>query len=167
MSIPKKFTNYMDNLKISYSHILHPPGFTAEEVAHKIHCPKHELAKVIAVHMDDQDALIVIPASDRLDMQSIQEHFHSKKVTLFSERELNITFSDCETGTMPVFGNLYGLPVIASDNLLEDGEIFFNAGTHSDAIKCSMEDFIRLVHPQFANVSKLHKENFVCRELCY
>jgi Ala-tRNA(Pro) deacylase len=167
MTIPKKFTNYMDNLKINYSHILHPPGYTAEEVAHKIHCAKHELAKVLAIHLDDQDVLFIIPASDRLDFHAVQEHFHTKKVLLYTERELNITFSDCETGAMPVFGNLYGLPVVASDNLLEDGEIYFNAGTHSDAIKCSMEDFIRLVHPQFAKVSKLNKENYVSRDLCY
>ena len=157
----------MDNLKINYSHILHPPGYTAEEVANKVHCARHKLAKVLAVHLDNHDALIIIPASDRLDFESVQKKFNSKKVTLFSERELNITFTDCETGAMPVFGNLYGLPVIAADNLLEDGEIFFNAGTHTDAIKCSMEDFIRHVHPKFAHISKLNKDNFVCRELCY
>jgi Ala-tRNA(Pro) deacylase len=167
MGIPKKITKYLDDLDINYSHILHPPGYTAEEVAHKIHCAKHELAKVIAVHFDDQDALLIIPASDRLDIASIHKIFNTKKVDLYTEKELNLKFTDCETGAMPVFGNLYGLKVIASDNLLEDSDIYFNAGTHCDAIRCKMEDFIKFVHPKFAHISNLHKDNYVCRDLCY
>ncbi len=167
MSIPKKISSYMDSKHVSYSHILHPPGYTAEEVANKIHCLKHELAKTIAVHMDGRDILAVIPASDMLDIHLLQQSFGAKHIKFFSENELNQKFKDCETGAMPIFGHLYGMEVIVSDNLLEDGEIYFNAGTHIDAIKCSMEDFIKLEKPIFAHISNLHKDNFVSRDLGY
>ncbi len=167
MTVPKKLTAYVDSKKVKYSHILHPAAYTAEDVAHSIHCPKHQLAKVIAIHADDREYLAILPASDKLDIANLEMELGAKHVTLFSETELKTTFSDCEIGTTPIFGHLYGMDIIASTSLLEDSEIYFNAGTHTDAMKCSLEDFIRIERPVFANISNLHKDNFVCKDLDY
>ncbi|ATH08433.1 hypothetical protein BIY24_10875 [Halobacteriovorax marinus] len=167
MTVPKSLMAYVDSKKVNYSHILHPAAYTAEDVAHSIHCPKHQLAKVIAIHADDRDLLAILPACDKLDMKSLKRELGSREVTLFSETELKTAFNDCEIGTTPVFGHLYGMDVIASTNLLEDAEIYFNAGTHTDAMKCTLEEFINIEHPVFAQISTLHKDNFVCRDLDY
>ena len=167
MGIPSRITDFMEKSDISYSHILHPPEIKAEDMAKKIHCARHEVAKVIAVHLDGRDAVLIIPASDRLDNALIHESLGSKRMELFTEKELSLRFRDCETGAMSVFGNLYGLEIIVSDSLLEDSDIYFNAGTHSDAIRCKMSDFIKITNPRIANISKLHKDNFVCLDLCY
>lgn len=167
MPVPKSLMAYVDSKKVNYSHILHPAAYTAEDVAHSVHCSKHQLAKVIAIHADEKEYLAVLPASDMLDIKSLEKELGAKHVTLFSETELKTTFQDCEIGTTPIFGHLYGMDVIASTNLLEDAEIYFNAGTHTDAMKCTMDDFIKIEHPQFAKISTLHKDNFVCRDLEY
>lgn len=167
MKVPKSLISYIESNKVNYSHILHPAAYTAEDVAHSIHCPKHEYAKVIAIHAGSRDLLAIIPASDTLDIKSLKDELGTKDVSLFSETELKTTFSDCEIGTTPVFGHIYGMDVIASTNLLEDAEIYFNAGTHTDAMKCSLEDFIKIEKPTFANISNLHKDNFVCKDLEY
>jgi Ala-tRNA(Pro) deacylase len=49
---------------------------------------------------------------------------------------------------MPPFGNLYGMPVFVEKTLTKDKEIAFNAGTHSELIRLSYEDFARLVQPK-------------------
>ena len=167
MSIPSNISAYLDKNSVEYSHILHPKSYSAEETAHKVHCQKHEMAKILAVHLDRGDFLIIIPANERLDMKLVRKSLHTKKVRLFSEKEMLRLFADCEVGAMPAFGNLYNLPVIAAHSLLEDGHVYFNAGTHTDAIKCSISEFIKHSHPLFATVSKLNKDNFVCRELSY
>ena len=167
MPVPKKLTAYVDLMCVKYSHILHPAAYTAEDVAHSIHCPKHQLAKVIAVHADDREYLAILPASDKLDLKHLAKELSAKHITLFSETELKSTFNDCEIGTTPVFGHLYGFDTIASTSLLEDAEIYFNAGTHTDVMKCSLEDFMRIERPLFGDISKLNKDNYVCRDLEY
>jgi Ala-tRNA(Pro) deacylase len=49
---------------------------------------------------------------------------------------------------MPPFGNLYGMEVYAAPSLQENGEIAFNAGTHTEIIKMRYSDFERLVEPK-------------------
>jgi hypothetical protein len=55
-------------------------------------------------------------------------------VELASENEFRDHFADCETGSMPPFGNLYGMDVFVdqtlAENLDKDKEIAFNAGSH-------------------------------------
>jgi Ala-tRNA(Pro) deacylase len=48
---------------------------------------------------------------------------------------------------MPPFGNLYGMPVYVADSLMEDEEIAFNAGSHTELVKLAYRDFERLVQP--------------------
>ena len=49
---------------------------------------------------------------------------------------------------MPPFGNLYAMDVYAADTLEEDEEIAFNAGSHTQLVRMSYQDFERLVQPQ-------------------
>jgi Ala-tRNA(Pro) deacylase len=76
-----------------------------------------------------------------------------KDAELASEREFKQHFPDCETGAMPPFGNLYGIPVYVDETLTEDDEIAFNAGSHRELIRMMYTDFDRLVRPEVMNFS--------------
>ena len=54
---------------------------------------------------------------------------------------------------MPPFVELYGLPIYVDESLAADEEIFFNAGTHHDAIRLRYADFAKLAKP------------FVCQQM--
>ena len=49
---------------------------------------------------------------------------------------------------MPPFGNLYGLDVYVAEQLTENEEIAFSAGSHTELIRMSYEDFESLVTPK-------------------
>ena len=66
---------------------------------------------------------------------------------LATEQEFRDRFPDCETGSMPPFGNLYGMDVFADESLADDKEISFNAGTHRELVRMRFDDFERLVKP--------------------
>ena len=76
-------------------------------------------------------------------------------VRLATEDELAILFPDCEIGSMPPFGNLYGTPVYVDATLTRDEEIAFDAGSHVGAIRMRYKDFAELVRPQ---VAEFHHE---------
>jgi prolyl-tRNA editing enzyme YbaK/EbsC (Cys-tRNA(Pro) deacylase) len=49
---------------------------------------------------------------------------------------------------MPIFGSLYGIPVLVSHELLEGGDIAFTAGTHRDVVRMRTKDYLEAERPQ-------------------
>jgi Ala-tRNA(Pro) deacylase len=72
----------------------------------------------------------------------------AKRIELASEAQFMDAFPDCEVGSMPPFGNLYGMEVYVDQHLAEDREIAFNAGTHAELFKLAYSDFESLVKPK-------------------
>src|SRR6516164_8821059 len=97
--------------------------------------------------------MAVLPASYQVDLLALKKATGVQDAALASEREFKQHFPDCETGAMPPFGNLYGIPVYVDDTLTEDKEIAFNAGSHYELIKMAYLDFERLVGPEVMSFS--------------
>jgi Ala-tRNA(Pro) deacylase len=49
---------------------------------------------------------------------------------------------------MPVFGSLYGIPVLVSHEVTENEEIAFTAGTHRDIVRLRVSDFLDAERPK-------------------
>lgn len=143
----RKLKEYLDKNHIKYFIIGHSPAFTAQQVAESAHIPGMEMAKTVIVKLDGELAMIVLPASMKVDLYAIKDITGAGKVELASEHEFKDKFPDCELGAMPPFGNLFGMKVYADHHLSADKEIAFNAGSHSELIKLAYKDFERLVHP--------------------
>ncbi len=144
----KKLKAFLDSHKIKYVTCAHSQAFTAQEIAAKAHIPGKEMAKTVMVKIDDDMAMVVLPATDDVDLWLLRAATGSEHVKLANEREFKNLFPDCEIGAMPPFGNLYDMPVYVAASLAEDEEIAFNAGTHTELIKLSYHDFERLVKPK-------------------
>ena len=69
-------------------------------------------------------------------------------VELAREEELAELFPGCELGAMPPFGNLFGLTTYVAEELTEDEEIAFNAGSTTEVIQMMYQDYRRLVQPR-------------------
>jgi Ala-tRNA(Pro) deacylase len=144
----RKLTEFLDNHNVKYIRITHSTAYTAQEIASVAHIKGRELAKTVIVKIDGQMAMAVLPASYHVDLAALKAAVGAKKVALASETDFRDRFPECETGAMPPFGNLYGMPVFAEESLAKDKEIAFNAGTHNELIRLSYEDFARLVQPR-------------------
>jgi Ala-tRNA(Pro) deacylase len=144
----QKLQDYLDQHEIQYVTISHSPAYTAQRIAELTRIPGKELAKTVIVKIDDKFAMAVLPASRRVNLWHLQEAIGADEVTLSSETEFKELFPDCEVGAMPPFGNLYNMGVYVAEQLTEDEEIAFNAGSHSELVKMSYSDFAKLVTPQ-------------------
>jgi Ala-tRNA(Pro) deacylase len=111
------------------------------------------MAKVVMVVADGKLAMLVLPASRRVDEERAAAALDANEVRLASEEELASTFPDAEVGAMPPFGNLYGIPVYVDDELAEDETITFQAGMHTWTIALKYADFERLVGPTVADLA--------------
>jgi Ala-tRNA(Pro) deacylase len=144
----KKLKEFLDRERIKYVSIVHSTAYTAQEVAASTHITGKELAKVVIVKLDGELAMAVLPANRKIVLQDLRDVTGSDQVKFASEDEFKAKFTECETGAMPPFGNLYGMEVYAAASLSENQEIAFNAGSHTEVIKLAYKDFERLVKPK-------------------
>lgn len=147
MTISPKLKEYLNDQKIHYEVLTHQEAYTAPEIAHTLHVPGKDLAKVIMVKVGDKFVMTVLPSTWQVDLTRLKEVFGESHVRLATEEEFKGLFPDCDIGAMPPFGNLYGLKVYVDRSLTEDEEIIFQAGTHHEAIRMQYNDFAVLVGP--------------------
>ena len=145
--IASKIRSLLDQQDVPYVRIAHEPALTAAEVAQRAHIRGREMAKTVIVHIGNEMAMAVVPASKRVSLAELQDVAGTHDVRLAQEHEFATLFPDCEPGAMPPFGNLYGMDEYVDAMLAADDEIAFNAGTHSEVIRMKYSDFERIAKP--------------------
>jgi Ala-tRNA(Pro) deacylase len=143
MAIPSKLIEFLNQNKVRYAILHHPEAFTAQELAAIEGVKGRYHAKVVMVKADGALLMAVLPADHRVDLEQL-DRLTGKKTVLATETEFKASFPDCAIGTMPPFGNLYGVPTWVDGSLTGDEYIVFEAGTHTDAIRMSYADYARL-----------------------
>jgi len=144
----KRLKEFLDGRDIKYVSISHSPAYSAQTIAESAHIPGKELAKTVIVKINDEFAMVILPASYRVHLGHLKAAVSASHVELATETELENLFPDCERGAMPPFGNLYDMDVYVAEQLTEDDEIAFSAGSHTELIRMSYKDFENLVTPK-------------------
>jgi Ala-tRNA(Pro) deacylase len=160
VSVPlSMLREFLDRNRIQYLVISHSVAYTAQGIAALTHIPGKELAKTVMVMVDGRLSMAVVPASFRVDLYRLKKYLGVDSVELATESEFRGRFPDCETGSMPPFGNLYGMDVFADEALAEDKEIAFNAGSHRELVRMKFADFFELVKPALIplTAAKVHR----------
>ena len=156
MDIPIKLLSYLNEKKVAYEILHHPEAFTAQNVAAAEHIKGRHHAKVVMVKSGR-------PTFDDGDVSRQSGRFgksrKGNRKPRFNRARGGIKdlFPDCAPGSMPPFGELYGVPTYVDRSLTKEDYIVFEAGTHTDAIKLSFIDFDRTAKPHIADIAvKLH-----------
>jgi Ala-tRNA(Pro) deacylase len=131
----------------------HQPAYTAQELAAEEHVSGDMLAKAVVVRGEKDFAMCVLPASFKLDMKKVAKAMKTKKVRLADETELAKLFPDVEVGAEPPMGKLYNMTTLVDQNLTDDEEIIFQAGTHRQCIRMKYADYARLAEPVVADLA--------------
>jgi Ala-tRNA(Pro) deacylase len=149
----KHLKKFLDDRKVAYEIIPHTTQYTAQGVAQVAHISGKEIAKTVIVKLDGKLAMVVIPASAKVDFELLRQQTRAKEALLANEDDFMTIFPDCEIGAMPPFGNLYKIKVYVSNLLGQDEQIAFNAGNHRELIRMKFSDFKRLVKPKMLDVT--------------
>ena len=145
----KKLKEFLDSHHVKYVSLVHSPAFTAQEVAASAHVSGKQLAKTVIVKVDGKFAMVVLPAHDHVNFAKLKEVIgNNSQIDLAAESEFKDAFPGCEIGAMPPFGNLYGMTVYFASELAKQNTIAFNAGSHSELMQVSYQDYERLVKPK-------------------
>ena len=148
-----KLKEYLNEHGVKFVSISHSPAYTAQEVAASAHIPGRLMAKTVMVLVDGRPAMVVLPASHRVDFDLLRQATGARSAELAGEQDFRDLFPSCELGAMPPFGNLYGMDVFVSLELAEQRDLAFNACSHSEVIRLPFRDYARLVRPKVIRLS--------------
>lgn len=148
MAIPERLKRLLEERKVPYAAEAHAEAFTAQQAAQASHVPGKAFAKSVLIDIDGKIWMAVLPATERVDIKKVKECLAARKVRMATEAEFTPLFTDCDVGAMPIFGSLYGVPVIVSHELVSHEEIAFTAGTHKDIVRLKTKDYLAAEQPK-------------------
>ena len=132
----KSLMTWLDSAGVDYELHEHDRSLTALATARAEGVDPHTFEKVVWVRSaEGGDALVVLDATDHLDLSKAADVLRSGKVKLVPEEEIAELAPDCDPGAMPAVGDLFGLPTFADLHVCDSAEVSFNAGSHSVAVR--------------------------------
>jgi len=155
MATPQWIRKMLEQRGIAFEELHHPEAYTAQAVAQREHMSGHRVAKVVVVMIDDRPAELILPASRHVNLDKVRQVLKAREVRLASEDEMAAYFTDYEVGAVPPLRHWKELPVLMDRSLNVEGDILFQAGTHSDAVRLNFRDWYEMVKPQIASFSEL------------
>ena len=88
--------------------------------------------------------MAVLPATHALDVKRVSELL-GRDLELMAEQRLSTLFEDCEPGAVPATGPAYQVPTVVSEVLVDEREIWFEAGDHENLVHVLGADFRHLM----------------------
>lgn len=129
----------------------HAATYTARATAHAEGVDPRTFAKVVGVRSeDDRRFLLVLDATDQVDLDKVRLALSTGDVHLMTEAEMAALVPDCEAGTIPAVGALFDLPMLADFAVREDRDISFNAGSHRYSVRVDRSGWERATKVRFA-----------------
>ena len=145
MTMAPTVSRYLDDHSVQYRMIPHEHSATSRESAHKADVREDRLAKAILLKDDQGMIMVIIPASNNLDMRAVRDETGRNQLEMVEESELGKIFSDCEVGALPPLGQAYGLTTLVDSELDNRSTIYLESGDHESLIALDGEDFDRLM----------------------
>ncbi|MCL4472966.1 MAG: YbaK/EbsC family protein [Actinobacteria bacterium] len=152
MAVAGRVKKYLDDQGLAYEVVSHQETFSTCEEAKAVGVIASHVAKTLVIKTHAGDVLAVLPASERVDIHKLRDIADDNHARLATEEEMKMEFTDFDLGAVPPLGELFEAPVLLDGQLENADEIIFAAGTHSDSVKMSGEDFLKLTHPQVVDI---------------
>ncbi|HMB08894.1 MAG TPA: YbaK/EbsC family protein [Isosphaeraceae bacterium] len=133
--------DYLQSRHVWFETLLHRPVPSATKRARCIHVPGRRVAKGVLVKSPPGDALAVLPATHRIDLDRLAHVLGDRPVRLATEDEVEQVFVDCERGALPPFGRLYGLRTVVDASLAGGAEIVLVANTRHEGLRMRYRDY--------------------------
>jgi prolyl-tRNA editing enzyme YbaK/EbsC (Cys-tRNA(Pro) deacylase) len=143
----RRIIGVLDQHGASYRLLHHEPTRTSQESARVRDEDISIGAKAIVMKLDRTYAMFVLSAALRLDSRAVRSHLSVKKTRFASAEEL-FDLTGLVPGSVPPFGHpVVELDLYADPSVFENERVAFNAGSLTDSVIMSSEEYRRLARP--------------------
>lgn len=136
MALARSVEEFLRQHHVDYQLVNHPRTVSSMRTAQAAHIPGERLAKSVLLEDEIDYLMAVIPSTHRVDLGKLHQQLH-RHVGLAIEDEVVALFPDCDPGAIPAVGAAYRVETIVDDSLLQQPEIYFEAGDHQALVRVS------------------------------
>lgn len=149
-------TRHLDDLGISYEVVEHERAFGAASEAGAAGVRPENAAKSVLLDDGDGYRLVVLQASDRLDLGKVRDLLGVSRaqLRLVGEDEIGDALAGFELGAIPPLGEMLPAPEIVDRRLLDHERVLCNGGNHTHSVLLDPNDIVRASDAQIADVSE-------------
>ncbi|HYE22684.1 MAG TPA: YbaK/EbsC family protein [Verrucomicrobiae bacterium] len=151
MPIAKNLEKHLKQNKIKYEIVEHRKVFTAFDSAETQDLGLNEVAKGVLVKGKKNLYIAVLPAGFNCDFKSLSK-LAADKVSMAKEKDI-VQKLKTKIGLIAPFGSLYNIPVFLDKKLSKNKKINIPAGSYTESVVMSVEDYIKLENPVGGNFS--------------
>lgn len=155
MTILAAICRLLDEAGIEYRRVHHEPTRTSEESAQARGEDIRIGGKALLIKTAEIFRLFVLSAASRLDSAAIRERFGVKKIRFATAEELQ-SLTGLVPGSVPPFGEpILPFELFVDDSVRANERIAFNAGSLTDSIVMSTEDYFHIASPTIFRFSRV------------
>lgn len=156
MAIAITLQEYLDGNGVNYDVLKHRHSASSFETSSSARVPMKQLAKAVVYRDEDHHYLMaVIPSQNHAQTPPLNK-LTNHRLQLATEAELGKLFSDCELGAVPPVGQAYNVRVVWDDRLLNEEDIYLEAGDHEHLIHLKKDQFADLMaHMPHGDISRM------------
>jgi Ala-tRNA(Pro) deacylase len=133
-------TDHLQQQGSAFEVLAHRQAYTCIDEARALGIDAGEVLKTVAVRAGRGYALMVIPASRRLDLHLVREAVGDNHARLATEDELRRDFSGYELGALPPLAGLVNAKVWVDPEVMDHETVAFAAGSQTESVKMGVED---------------------------
>lgn len=134
--------------EIEFRELHHEPTRTSEDSARMRGEDLRIGGKALLIKVDDEFRLFVLSAALRVDSPAIRAHWNARRTRFASAEEL-AELTGLVPGAVPPFGRpILPFPLYVDFSITDNDRIAFNAGSLTDSIFLSVDDYLRVARPE-------------------
>jgi Ala-tRNA(Pro) deacylase len=133
-------TEHLEQQGSAFEVLPHRQAYTSTDEARALGIDADEVLKTLAVRTGPGYALVVIPASRRLDLHLVRDALGDHHARLASEEELSRDFAGYQLGALPPLGTLLGSELYVDPEVLGHDTVAFAAGTQTESVRMRTQE---------------------------
>lgn len=154
MEILARIRTFLRENAVPFRELRHEPTRTSEDSARVRGEPIEIGGKALLLKVDDDFRLFVLSAALKVDSQAIRERLGARRSRFATPEEL-LELTGLVPGSVPPFGRpVLPLDLYVDESIAKNERIAFNAGSLTDSMFLSTEDYLRVARPEVFRFSK-------------
>jgi Ala-tRNA(Pro) deacylase len=146
MSVSNHLSQFLEEQGVVYQTLNHAHSQSSVDSANFANIPPHQLAKAVVLEDHQGKKLVaVLPTDYKINFRKLNKRYNAR-FKLAKEETVYSLFNDCEIGAIPPLGEAFHLHAIYDESLLEQPDIYLEAGDHKTLVHLSGEAFAKLLH---------------------
>ncbi|WP_126454303.1 HDOD domain-containing protein [Sulfuriflexus mobilis] len=144
MMISTTVSQFIDQQGVKYVVLPHAETRTLEECAEAVGASFAKMLRAVVITNGIGHYMVVLPITHVLDFKALQRQL-GKDFRVAPYRNFSDCFGCCARGSVPPLGTAFGMPMLIDISVRDLEEVFFEPGSHTEAIKMRGRDFLGLI----------------------